>query len=273
MPLAAAADARAQIAAESLSADVQMLRRVLPVLVVTVLLFAVNDLALTQGSSAALGLAITGRVLMLAPLGYALWRLWRPLTRTVLEATLLPVVIGLAVGMVLLHLSRPPGTVNPVLTALIMIMGMHIAFPIRPARVLAVSSALTGAVIAITLWQQAAFDGPLRTAIIVSVLLANGLGWFISQNRRTLLTRTIEARVELTAALAELRTLRGIIPVCSGCSNVRLENDEWQALQSYVSAHTHAEFSHGLCPDCAARLYPDWAQPTDATDATDPPAR
>ena len=59
------------------------------------------------------------------------------------------------------------------------------------------------------------------------------------------------ARETLTEALLELRVLREILPICSHCRRVRDEHGAWAGLEEYVRHHTDAEFSHGICPDCA----------------------
>ena len=56
---------------------------------------------------------------------------------------------------------------------------------------------------------------------------------------------------ELQTALAEVKVLRGILPICAECKRVRTADGAWQQIESYVRTHTNAEFSHGLCPDCA----------------------
>jgi two-component system sensor histidine kinase/response regulator len=58
---------------------------------------------------------------------------------------------------------------------------------------------------------------------------------------------------ELTAALAQVKTLRGLLPLCAQCRRVRTERGSWEQIESYVRAHSLAEFSHGLCPDCEVR--------------------
>jgi PAS domain S-box-containing protein len=55
----------------------------------------------------------------------------------------------------------------------------------------------------------------------------------------------------LQAALAEVKTLRGILPICANCKRVRTDTGAWEQIESYVRDHTDAEFSHGLCPACA----------------------
>ncbi|MDZ4198980.1 MAG: response regulator transcription factor [Kiritimatiellia bacterium] len=56
----------------------------------------------------------------------------------------------------------------------------------------------------------------------------------------------------LQKALTEVRTLRGIIPICATCKKIRDDRGFWQRVESYVGAHTEAVFSHGMCPECLA---------------------
>ncbi len=67
----------------------------------------------------------------------------------------------------------------------------------------------------------------------------------------------IKARTALQLALDEVRTLQGIIPICSFCKNVRTDAGEWQQVEAYVRAHSEAKFSHGICPNCMRLHYPD----------------
>ncbi|MCD4690074.1 hypothetical protein K8S17_01290 [bacterium] len=66
---------------------------------------------------------------------------------------------------------------------------------------------------------------------------------------------------ELSRALHEVRTLRGIIPICAKCKKIRDDDGYWGQVETYVRDHTEAEFSHGLCPECAAELYPEMYEP------------
>jgi len=76
------------------------------------------------------------------------------------------------------------------------------------------------------------------------------------KERERMLERTLAERDQ---ALAEVRTLRGILSVCANCKCVRAENGQWIQMESYISAHTNAQFSHGFCPSCAKKLYPGLA--------------
>ena len=62
---------------------------------------------------------------------------------------------------------------------------------------------------------------------------------------------------ELEAALHEIETLRGILPICASCKNIRDDNGYWQQIESYLSSHTQAEFTHSICPECTRKLYPE----------------
>jgi PAS domain S-box-containing protein len=62
---------------------------------------------------------------------------------------------------------------------------------------------------------------------------------------------------ELQSALAEVRTLRGMIKICATCKRVLTDEGSWQQFESYVHGHTDVEFSHGICPECAAKWSAD----------------
>jgi PAS domain S-box-containing protein len=63
---------------------------------------------------------------------------------------------------------------------------------------------------------------------------------------------------KLQTALAEVRKLRGILPICSSCKKIRDDNGSWNWIETYITEHSEAEFSHGLCDECAKALYPDY---------------
>lgn len=62
---------------------------------------------------------------------------------------------------------------------------------------------------------------------------------------------------DLQDALDEIKTLRGIVPICSFCKKVRDDKGFWNQVEAYVSEHTEAKFSHGICPDCQKKYYPE----------------
>ncbi len=71
-------------------------------------------------------------------------------------------------------------------------------------------------------------------------------------------TRALQRTVAgLEQAMSEVRTLSGLLPICAGCKKIRDDAGFWSEVESYVSAHTTAIFSHSLCPDCVSSLYPE----------------
>ncbi|GEM_PF-3142476 len=68
---------------------------------------------------------------------------------------------------------------------------------------------------------------------------------------------------KLESALAEIKTLRGFIPICAQCKNIRDDKGYWQQIEEYIQDRSDAQFSHSLCPKCARELYPDMEFPDD----------
>jgi DNA-binding NarL/FixJ family response regulator len=63
---------------------------------------------------------------------------------------------------------------------------------------------------------------------------------------------------ELKEALGKVKQLSGLLPICSSCKKIRDDKGYWNQLEVYISEHSDAEFSHGLCSECAKKLYPDY---------------
>lgn len=63
--------------------------------------------------------------------------------------------------------------------------------------------------------------------------------------------------LELQEALAEVKTLSGLLPICASCKKIRDDTGYWSQIEVYIGAHSDAEFSHGLCPGCMESLYPE----------------
>ena len=61
---------------------------------------------------------------------------------------------------------------------------------------------------------------------------------------------------ELEEALARVKTLSGLLPICASCKKIRDDRGDWHELEAYVREHSDADFSHGICPECAHKLYP-----------------
>ena len=90
-------------------------------------------------------------------------------------------------------------------------------------------------------------------ADLVRLRIKNHLS--LSQARTLLMQRSAELQAlntKLEASLAQVKLLEGIIPICSYCHKIRDDKDVWNQLEQYITAHSEALFSHGICPECLA---------------------
>lgn len=62
---------------------------------------------------------------------------------------------------------------------------------------------------------------------------------------------------ELQEALAKIKTLSGLLPICASCKKIRDDKGYWNRIETYISDHSEAEFSHSICPECTKKLYPE----------------
>jgi response regulator RpfG family c-di-GMP phosphodiesterase len=65
-----------------------------------------------------------------------------------------------------------------------------------------------------------------------------------------------EQNVALEAALANVKSLSGLLPICAGCKQIRDGEGYWSQVESCIQGHSEATFTHGMCPDCAEKYYP-----------------
>ncbi len=102
------------------------------------------------------------------------------------------------------------------------------------------------------------FDLDLAGLVRAAVFLA--LSIFVASlesQRRTALGSLAEINRNLQAALDEVKQLRGILPICMYCKQIRNDEGAWVRLEQYIQSHSEAEFSHGVCPDCFREHHPE----------------
>jgi hypothetical protein len=94
------------------------------------------------------------------------------------------------------------------------------------------------------LWYQAAF----ALGLLVVGFVATAVSVRRANARRAELTRAVDD------ALSQVKVLRGMLPLCAWCRRVRSDEGYWQQIEAYVTAHSSAEFTHGICPSCASKF-------------------
>jgi K+-sensing histidine kinase KdpD len=66
-------------------------------------------------------------------------------------------------------------------------------------------------------------------------------------------------QVKNKEAMRQIKILTGMLPICANCKDIRDDRGYWKRIEEYLSQHSEVEFSHGVCPDCMAKLYPEYA--------------
>jgi PAS domain S-box-containing protein len=117
-------------------------------------------------------------------------------------------------------------------------------------------------------WTFIRKDGGRFTSMLVVTALSDETGNFtgflgifrdVSQRRQSEIERE-KLVFELQEALAQVKTLSGLIPICAWCKNIRNDKGYWQNVEQYVRSHTDATFSHGICPECTKKFQADVAR-------------
>lgn len=124
---------------------------------------------------------------------------------------------------------------------------------------------MDGSVWTFRMWPTPELAAQLYSPLPVVVLIAGVLGslllgasCFFAQRWSREARATTRANLALQGALDTVRTLEGMLPICSCCKRVREDSGYWSQIDSYLSQHTNASLSHGYCPECAARAFKDF---------------
>lgn len=100
-------------------------------------------------------------------------------------------------------------------------------------------------------------------AVLCPLVITPPLGFYFLSLMRRLEERErdlAEANRQLQAALSQVKELSGLLPICSVCKKIRDDEGYWEVLESYITKHSKAEFTHSLCPDCAQDIFDGFKQ-------------
>ncbi|MDM8539041.1 hypothetical protein QUF70_20000 [Desulfobacterales bacterium HSG17] len=90
----------------------------------------------------------------------------------------------------------------------------------------------------------------MRDGLIAHQNIQRNLVKELQNEKDYLEERVAERTAELQESLDEIKTLHGIIPICSYCKKIRNDHGAWEIIEAYISTHSDAQFSHGACPEC-----------------------
>lgn len=250
-------------------------RRLIHALLLTISIpaafFAAIDLLGFRPGATSLESRVLGRALSLAvPLG-GLWLLRRTHTREALSRNTFLISLSSVPVLIALQLQQPRGSTLVLTTLLLILAVMYVAVPNSLMKQALPPLLLSAFLVGARLWW---LNGPSEAGLaadLVVLVFLNVIGVGAVRRRLILQQQVSESwRQEAEAiererlahrraehATQQLRTLHGIIPICASCKQVRTDAGEWQQIELYVRDHSEADFSHGVCPSCAKRLYGD----------------
>jgi hypothetical protein len=229
-------------------------------------LIVVAELVLLGWTSAVFAALTVGALAAFAALVVG-WRLglWRR-----------PHPTGFAVGVVVYAMGVSAASTTPTIASMmngmfaVVVIGCAVWMPWSP-RWHAAFLVMSAVALAVGLAVAPISEVEVTSGYIVGgcAILTSAVGmWLVRRRHLRMWGQTIELRRQkaaLSRSLRELETaqhrvrrLEGILPICASCKRIR-DGDAWQSVERYVAARSDAEFSHGICPECAARLYPEEA--------------
>lgn len=99
------------------------------------------------------------------------------------------------------------------------------------------------------------YDLAIGLRFMVTYTLVSILSYGLESSRQRYYTQLLVEKTALEAALQQVRTLQGLLPICASCKKIRDDAGYWHQVESYLSHHAAVEFSHSICPDCRLSLY------------------
>jgi len=250
---------------EFLAADKKKIFTVLSIVVFFGLAFFISDLQVARAREIG-GILLLARLAMVAFVAVSFLICRRSQDEKLIDRMVLITVILSNALISLINCTRPPDYYTYLLIDLVAIFVVYLYIPNRflyqlfPVILFNLSEML------IFLYLKGN-PGPVSLlAIAVAFLVANVTGLLASHSRhlsnRQLFSSWVaekKLRQKYEEALGQIKTLSGLLPICSSCKRIRDEQGNWTFLEIYISEHSQAEFTHGLCPDCLHKLYPGFS--------------
>jgi hypothetical protein len=177
-------------------------------------------------------------------------------------------VCGLLMVMILLaDLAVPLGVAMGVLYVAVVLISLGSAGKRFTMVVAIICSLLTIAGFFHSPSSGALWKGVFNRAIALFAIWVTAL---LSLHRKEIEEKRAEVVREREQALEDVKILRGFLPICASCKKIRNDEGYWTQIEAYIHDHSEATFSHGICPACIRKLYPEVYERKDADRDTDP---
>ncbi len=241
-----------------LDSDQAQLRLVSMIVVMAELAFVFNDVRVATPDSATWSALFAIRFALVGlTAGYGL-TVGRVRSARTLDAMTMFIIVAITVLSLGVDAARPKDFYTHVGADIVILFGIYFVIPLSQLLRIASAAAYTAALFTLYFVYKELPDSLTGTSVFVSVSIANLLGALISfrvariqRAEYTALKNEQAARQAHEEALANIRSLSGLIPICAGCKKVRNDEGFWEQVESYVRDRSEADFSHSLCPVCA----------------------
>ena len=208
--------------------------------------------------------SVTSRCVAIIVSLLAVWMVRRQSEIRSFDLTLLCWVIIVVSHMLIVGEVRPGDYVMLIAWDILVIFAICIALPIPLSLQILAALFLTVGSAVLLVIKTPPWNPFEAGATLAAYLVSNFFGIYLSRrfkqldrNRFVLFMQEQEAKKQLEMAMAEVKVLRGIIPICSFCKKIRNDQGYYEAIEAYVKRHTEADFSHTYCPECAKVHYSD----------------
>jgi hypothetical protein len=205
------------------------------------------------GAGTAFWPLLVGRLLFLLVSAWAFFALYRASSPAAADRLFSCWAILLGTVTVCALSARLPDNNGFLLMSFVVALAAYCVTPLPLSQQAILALAYSAAVLSVS---RGADSGTLLTVGVaygLSNLFGVAMSWLLNRRRREAFLASLreeELRAGLEKAMAEIRTLRGLLSICAWCKRIRDEAQAWQAVEAYVQSHTHAAFTHGICPDC-----------------------
>ena len=210
-------------------------------------------------------LAMRGAILLVFALmillAFRMKQLWK------LDNALLVVTFLLSILLFYINTTRPPSYHQHSIIDALLLLSIYLLIPNRFLYQVIGAFFLTGLAFINFLFFRDPVPALAANVFWISYIFSNAMGiWYarhlhlVHRQRYSSLLSERETSIALEQALSEVKTLEGILPICASCKKIRDSDGYWNQVEQYIATHSAAQFSHGLCEDCAEQMYQgeDW---------------
>lgn len=196
---------------------------------------------------------LTGVVLRSGMIVFGLvlaWYLQRAGSPRAIDVGAIAYATILSGGILVFHVLNEPAAVRIAMVVTLLIFATNLGFPVYPVLTLIpILTIVIGDAALFFLSGREDLEGQ-RSQILTIYVSSELMAVFASAHLH-------RSRYRAFVALRQVKTLSGLVPICSSCKKVRNDDGLYQAIEGYIQEHSDAEFSHGICPECMERIYPE----------------